>query len=272
VTAVRAERLRIAYGETVIVPDLTLQLQPGAITAIIGPNGSGKSTALRAIARLNPLASGAVYIDGRDVATLRTREIARQLAILPQAPEIPAGVTVWDLVGYGRYPYQGLLGTLRRADIDAMEWALEVTGLTGFRQRPADTLSGGERQRAWIAMALAQQTRVLLLDEPTTFLDIRYQVETLELVRTLNHEQGLTVGWVLHDLNQAAAYSDHVVMLRAGEIYTEGTPAAVMTAESIYEVFGIAANVVPDPVSGCPTCLLYSARQAANRGRGTGDG
>lgn len=256
-TAVAAENLRVAYGETTILPDLSLNLQPGQITAIVGPNGSGKSTALRTLARLQKPNSGTVYVNGRDIANLPTKEIARQMAILPQSPDVPSGVTVWDLAGYGRYPYQGLLGSFSKTDIEAIDWALAVTGLTTFKDRPVDTLSGGERQRAWIAMALAQQTDILLLDEPTTFLDIRYQIDILSLVRTLNREQGITVGWVLHDLNQAAAYSDHIFMLHSGQMYAQGSPTEVMTSAMIRDVFGIDVNVIPDPVSGCPTCLLY---------------
>ncbi len=255
--AVAAENLRVAYGETTILPDLSMNLKSGQVTAIVGPNGSGKSTALRTLARLQKPNGGAVYVNGRDIARLPTKEVARQMAILPQAPETPSGVTVWDLAGYGRFPYQGLLGSFNNDDINAIEWALGVTGLSSFKDRPVDTLSGGERQRAWIAMALAQQTDILLLDEPTTFLDIRYQIDILSLVRTLNREQGITVGWVLHDLNQAAAYSDHIFMLRSGRMHIQGSPNEVMTSETIRDVFGIDVNVIPDPVSGCPTCLLY---------------
>jgi iron complex transport system ATP-binding protein len=256
-TAVTTERLQVSYGPTTIVPDLSISLKESAITAIIGPNGSGKSTVLRTIARLQKPSAGAIYLHGREIATMATKEIARRLAILPQTPEIPAGLTVWDLIGYGRYPYQGLIGSFDKEDHAAMEWALEVTNLGDFKHRSVDTLSGGERQRAWIAMALAQQTGTLLLDEPTTFLDIRYQIEVLNLVRTLNREQGITVGWVLHDLNQAAAFSDHIIMLHSGEVYREGDPNTVMTSESIRDVFGIEVNVIPDPINGCPTCLLY---------------
>lgn len=255
--AVLADTLTIGYGETPVVTDLSLDLQSGRVTAFVGPNGSGKSTILRTLARLLHPARGVVYLDGADIASTSTKQIAQKLAILPQEPDAPAGLTVWDLVGYGRYPYQGFLGTFSREDYDAMEWALEVTSLTGFRDRPVDSLSGGERQRAWIAMALAQQTDVLLLDEPTTFLDIRYQIDTLSLVRDLNETQQITVGWVLHDLNQAAAYSDHIVMLQQGRIAYEGAPAEVMTAQSIRDVFNVDVNVIADPVSGCPTCLLY---------------
>ena len=261
---VAARNLLITYGRSTIVPDLSISLEEGLITAIIGPNGSGKSTVLRTLARLQRPAAGVVLLDGRDVATMATKDVARRLAILPQVPEVPAGVTVWDLVGFGRYPFQGLLGTRSVDDIAAMEWALEVTDLTAYRDRAVDTLSGGERQRAWIAMALAQRTGVLLLDEPTTFLDIRYQIEILSLVRRLNREQGITVGWVLHDLNQAAAYSDRLVLLHDGQIVTQGTPNDVMTADTIRAVFGIDVTVMLDPDSGCPTCLLYARQRSVS--------
>lgn len=256
-TALVTESLKVAYGPSVIVPDLSITLKEGEVTAVVGPNGSGKSTALRAAARLQKPTGGTIYLLGSDIATLPTKEVARRLAILPQSPDIPAGVTVWDLVGYGRYPYQGLLGKFGDDDLEAMEWAIEVTTMEAFRDRAVDTLSGGERQRAWIAMALAQQSRVLLLDEPTTFLDVRYQIEVLSLVRELNQKEGITVGWVLHDLNQAAAFSDHIIMLRSGSVHTEGTPSDVVTPDTIRAVFEIDVSVIPDPISGCPTCLLY---------------
>lgn len=258
-TAVTTEDLRVAYGERVIVPGLSIDLTEGQITAIVGPNGSGKSTALKAIARLLKPSGGAVYLSGKQISELPTKDVARRLAMLPQQPDIPASVTVEDLVGYGRYPYQGLLGRFSTKDREAIDWAIDVTGMVEFRDRPVDTLSGGERQRAWIAMALAQQSSVLLLDEPTTFLDVRYQIEVLSLVRQLNQEQGLTVGWVLHDLNQAAAYSDHIVMMRGGQVFDEGAPETIVTPATIRNVFEIDVSVIPDPVSGCPTCLFYGA-------------
>lgn len=255
--AIASESLRVAYGQSVIVPGLSIAFERGKVTAILGPNGCGKSTVLRTLARLQKRSGGDVYLDGREIATMSGKEIAQRLAILPQSSEIPGGVKVWDLVGYGRYPHQGLFGTFRDHDVAAMEWALEVTELGQFRDRPVDSLSGGERQRAWIAMALAQQTGILFLDEPTTYLDVRYQIEVLSLVRNLNQEQGITVVWVLHDLNQAAAYSDHLIMLRSGQVYAQGHPSEVMTSDTVRDVFGIEVNVIPDPVSGCPTCLLY---------------
>jgi len=253
--AVDAHNLKIAYGDTLIVPDLSLTLYPGEVTALLGPNGSGKSTVLCTLARLLQPNRGAVYLNGRNIAKLPTREIARQLAMLPQSSEVPDGVTVWELIGYGRYPHQNLLGGFSTQDLAAMRWALKVTRLEPLAERVVDTLSGGERQRAWIAMALAQQTQVLLLDEPTTFLDIRHQLDVLSLVRGLNREHGITVGWVLHDLNQAAAYSDCLIMLTGGQVVAAGSPAEVMTASTIQEVFGVEMTVIPHPISGSPTCL-----------------
>jgi iron complex transport system ATP-binding protein len=253
--AINARNLNISYGDRPIVPNLSLSLETGKVTALIGPNGSGKSTVLRTLARLLKPQQGAIYLHGRDIATMPTRTIARQLAMLPQSPDIPAGITVWEAIAYGRYPHRSLFRGLSHNDQAAMDWALEVTGLTSLRDRLMDTLSGGERQRAWIAMALAQETQVLLLDEPTTFLDIRHQIDILALVRTLNRERKITVGWVLHDLNQAAAYSDHILMLRSGELIASGPPAEVMTPENIFAGFGVEMMVIPHPLTGTPTCF-----------------
>ncbi len=254
-TAIDAQNLKIAYSDTLIVADLSLALPLGEVTALLGPNGSGKSTILRSLARLLQPTKGAIYLNGRNIAKMPTKELARQLAMLPQSPDIPPSVSVWELISYGRYPYQSLLGRLSDRDITAMRWALEITNLEPLADRSVDTLSGGERQRAWIAMALAQQTQVLLLDEPTTFLDIRHQLDVLSLVRKLNRDRHLTVGWVLHDLNQAAAYSDRLIMLAQGKVVANGTPEEVMTTATIRKVFGVEMTIVPHPFSGSPTCL-----------------
>lgn len=254
---IEAQNLSIAYHSRLIVPDLSIALQAGEITALLGPNGSGKSTVLRALARLLEPNHGVIYINGRNIIQQSTRELARQLTMLPQSAETPGGITVRDLVAYGRYPHQSLLGGLSQKDWAAIHWALDITGLESLAERVVDTLSGGERQRAWIAMALAQQTQILLLDEPTTFLDIRHQLEILSLVRELNRTHGLTVGWVLHDLNQAAAYSDRLILLSQGQVVTSGTPQEVMTAHTIRRVFGVEMTVIPHPVTGSPTCLPF---------------
>ncbi|XHX79891.1 MAG: ABC transporter ATP-binding protein [Stenomitos frigidus ULC029] len=250
-----ADHLTLLYGEVSIVDNFSIALPRGQITALVGPNGSGKSTILRALARLLQPTEGAVYLNGRNIAQMPTRTVAHQLTLLPQAPEIPAGITVRELIEYGRYPHRGLLGRLSTSDREAIEWALGMTGLESLAERSLDTLSGGERQRAWIALAIAQQTQVLLLDEPTTFLDIRHQLEVLALVRRLNQEREITVGWVLHDLNQAATYSDHLVMLKAGQVVTAGPPSQVMTPETIQAVFGIEVVIVNHPRYGLPVCL-----------------
>lgn len=253
--AIEAHNLKIAYGDRAIVSDLSITLETGKVTALIGPNGSGKSTILRTLARLLQPKTGAVYLNGRNIAKLPAKTLARQLAMLPQSPDIPSGITVWELIGYGRYPHRSLLQGFSPKDKAAMEWALEITGLEPLRDRWVDTLSGGERQRAWIALALAQQTQVLLLDEPTTFLDIRHQLDVLSLVRNLNRDYGITVGWVLHDLNQAIAYSDCAILFRSGEAIAQGSATEVMTPENIFQVFGVQMTVIPHPITGLPTCL-----------------
>ncbi len=249
------DRLHLAYGDRTIVEDLTIDLPRGKVTAIVGPNGCGKSTVLRSLARLLKPSGGAVLLNGADIQRTRTRDLARQLAILPQSPLTPSGITIRELVAYGRFPHQGLLRSLSQDDRDAIAWALDVTKLTDMGEREVDTLSGGERQRAWIAMALAQKTDVLLLDEPTTYLDIHYQMEVLSLVRDLNREHGITVGWVLHDLNQAAAYSDEIVMLKNGAVVCQGHPHTVMTPASIQHVFNIDCCVIQHPLGNVPVCV-----------------
>jgi ABC-type cobalamin/Fe3+-siderophores transport system ATPase subunit len=256
--AIDVSNIKVSYSkddQSAILSDLFVKIPSGKVTAIVGSNGSGKSTLLRTMARLLKPAAGTVYLDGHDIAKLPTKEVARKMAILPQGPEVPPGITVRDLVSYGRHPYQGLMGGMTKEDKQAVDWAIKVTGLERFVDRAVDTLSGGERQRAWIALALAQRTKILLLDEPATFLDIHHELEILTLVQELSRVYGITVGWVLHNLNNAAAYSDHIVMLRSGKIFAEGSPADIMTPPSIREVFGIDVIIIPDPETGNPICL-----------------
>ncbi|HEY4418777.1 MAG TPA: ABC transporter ATP-binding protein [Pseudonocardia sp.] len=248
----RAEQVRLAYGDRTIVDGLDLDVVAGTITAVIGPNGCGKSTLLRALGRLLKPTAGQVVLDGKRIDRVPTREVAKVLGLLPQAPSAPEGLTVADLVARGRHPHQAWYRQWSADDEDAVAQALDWTGIADLAERPVDQLSGGQRQRAWISMALAQGTDLLLLDEPTTFLDLAHQVDVLELVRRLHSEAGRTVVMVLHDLNLAARYADRLVAMREGRIVAAGKPAEVITEELLDEVFGLAARVIPDPVAGTP--------------------
>ncbi|ETX28967.1 ABC transporter ATP-binding protein [Roseivivax isoporae] len=247
--------LRAGYGATPILKDLTLALPPGGISAIVGANACGKSTLLRCLSRLLRPERGQVVLDGRSVRDMPTRDLARRLGLLPQAPIAPDGITVADLVSHGRHPHQGLLSRWTRADDAAVADALAATRTAELAERAVDELSGGQRQRVWIAMALAQETDILLLDEPTTFLDIAHQVEVLDLLVDLNRGRGTTVVMVLHDLNLAARYADHLIALRDGQIRAAGTPAEVLTEEIVQQVFGLSCVVIEDPTSGRPMML-----------------
>jgi iron complex transport system ATP-binding protein len=248
----RAEQVRLGYGDRTIVDGLDLDVVAGTITAVIGPNGCGKSTLLRALGRLLKPTAGQVVLDGKRIDRVPTREVAKVLGLLPQAPSAPEGLTVADLVARGRHPHQAWYRQWSADDEDAVAQALDWTGIADLAERPVDQLSGGQRQRAWISMALAQGTDLLLLDEPTTFLDLAHQVDVLELVRRLHSEAGRTVVMVLHDLNLAARYADRLVAMRDGHIVAAGKPAEVITEELLAEVFGLAARVIPDPVAGTP--------------------
>jgi iron complex transport system ATP-binding protein len=248
----RAEQVRLGYGDRTIVDGLDLDVVAGTITAVIGPNGCGKSTLLRALGRLLKPTAGQVVLDGKRIDRVPTREVAKVLGLLPQAPSAPEGLTVADLVARGRHPHQAWYRQWSADDEDAVAQALHWTGIADLAERPIDQLSGGQRQRAWISMALAQGTDLLLLDEPTTFLDLAHQVDVLELVRRLHSEAGRTVVMVLHDLNLAARYADRLVAMREGRIVAAGKPAEVITEELLEEVFGLAAMVIPDPVAGTP--------------------
>jgi iron complex transport system ATP-binding protein len=248
----RASQLRLAYDDRVVVPDLSLTVPQGRITAIVGANACGKSTLLRALARLLTPRAGSVLLDGRSVHSLPTRAVARSLGILPQAPVAPDGLTVVDLVTRGRSPHQSWWRQWSAADEQAVDDALRATELTDLADRAVDELSGGQRQRAWIAMAIAQETPVLLLDEPTTFLDLAHQIDVLDLVVDLNRREGRTIVMVLHDLNQACRYADHVVAMKSGRIAAQGEPAEVLTAATVEEVFDVRCQVTTDPVSGTP--------------------
>jgi iron complex transport system ATP-binding protein len=248
----RAEGVVLGYGDHVAVDGVDLAVPAGHVTVVVGANASGKSTLLRGLARLLAPRGGAVLLDGRELHRTPTRDVARRLGLLPQAPIAPDGITVGDLVARGRSPYQRWWQQWSADDERAVSEALAATDLTGLAERYVDELSGGQRQRVWLAMALAQETEVLLLDEPTTYLDLAHQVEVLDLVAELNGERGRTVVMVLHDLNAAARYASHVVAMKDGRIVAEGPPADVVTEQVVADVFGLASTVVPCPVSGRP--------------------
>ncbi|MEU5640144.1 ABC transporter ATP-binding protein [Streptomyces milbemycinicus] len=260
-----ARELTLAYEDRTVVDGLDLEIPHGEVTVIVGPNACGKSTLLRALGRLLKPRRGAVLLDGAELSRLPTKRIAQAIGLLPQTPVPPEGITVADLVSRGRQPHQKWWQQWSEDDERAVGEAMERTGTAELAQRPVDELSGGQRQRVWIAMALAQDTDVLLLDEPTTYLDIAHQVEVLDLVRQLNHDRGRTVVAVLHDLNQAARYADHLIAMRGGRIVAEGAPGDIVTAELVREVFGLASVVVPDPVTGDPL-VVPGAPWAADQG------
>jgi iron complex transport system ATP-binding protein len=245
--AARALDAGYATAESLVLQGLNLEVLEGEVVALVGPNGSGKSTLLRALGRVLKPKGGAVLLEGRAMAEWPTREVARRLALLPQAPTLTNDMSVDELVWMGRSPYQGLLGLPTQTDKSAVDWALRETGVDDLAQRRMMSLSGGERQRVWLAMALAQQPQVLLLDEPTTFLDLSHQLEVLELIRYLNAEHGLTVVMVLHDLNQAARYAGRIVVLKDGAVYGEGPPAAILTPDTLREVFAVEGRIIQGP-------------------------
>ncbi|AOZ94715.1 ABC transporter ATP-binding protein [Paenibacillus crassostreae] len=251
-------QLDIAYEHRTIVEDLNIQIPDGQITALVGANGSGKSTILKAMARIMQPKGGSVLLDGKSIHKQSTREVAKQMAILPQNPTAPEGLTVTELVSFGRFPYQKGFGSLKAEDKEMVEWAIEVTGMVDFHDRPIDQLSGGQRQRAWIAMALAQDTDILFLDEPTTFLDMAHQLEVLHLLEHLNRTAKRTIVMVVHDLNHASRYAQHMIAIKHGKAIAAGSPVEVMTAEVLREVFGIEADIVEDPRSGLPLCLPFA--------------
>lgn len=255
-----ASSLCVGYGERLVVDTLDLSVVGGTVTAVIGPNGCGKSTLLRALGRLLPARSGAVLLDGKQIDRMPTREVAQVLGLLPQAPSAPEGLTVADLVARGRHPHQSWYRQWSSSDAAAVDAALAMTGMSDLADRTVDELSGGQRQRAWISMALAQGTDLLLLDEPTTYLDLAHQIDVLDLVQELHSTMGRTIVMVLHDLNLAARYADTIIAMRDGRIVAQGAPVDVLTEALLLDVFGLDARVVEDPVAGTPLVVPVGSR------------
>ena len=254
---IRTNDLKIGYDNTEIVKAVSLVFEENKITTIIGPNGCGKSTLLKAITRIIPHHSGQILLDGEAISKLKTKELAKRMAILPQMTENPAGLTVGELVSYGRFPHQSGFGTLTTEDYDIIDWALSVTNTLEYKYKDVDHLSGGQRQRVWIAMALAQNTDVIFLDEPTTYLDMGHQLEVLNLLKKLNEEQNRTIIMVLHDLNHAARFSHNLIALRNGELIKQGAVEEIMQKDILAKLFDIDAEIVQDPRTNKPVCLTY---------------
>ncbi|RPH29711.1 iron-enterobactin ABC transporter ATP-binding protein [Buttiauxella warmboldiae] len=246
------EQLTLGYGNHVVADGLTVAIPDGKFTAIIGPNGCGKSTLLRTLSRLMKPMQGQVWLDGHEIHRFATKEVARRVGLLAQNSSAPGDISVAELVARGRYPHQPLFSRWREEDKLAVEKALKATNIEELAEQPVDTLSGGQRQRAWIAMVLAQETSILLLDEPTTWLDISHQIDLLELLRDLNQKQGFTLAAVLHDLNQACRYATHLIALRDGKIIAEGAPTEIVTPELIEAIYGLRCMIIEDPVAHTP--------------------
>ena len=261
----RAEAVELGYDKRTVIGELSAAIPDGSFTVIVGPNACGKSTLLRALARMLKPRAGRVLLDGETITSRSSKEVARELGLLPQSPIAPDGISVADLVARGRYPHQKLLRQWSSEDERAVAAAMAATNVETLSERIVDELSGGQRQRVWLAMALAQETPILLLDEPTTYLDIAHQVEVMDLLADLHEAGGRTLVAVLHDLNHAARYATHLVAMRAGAVVAQGPPAQVVTAELVEEVFGLRARVVPDPETGTPLVVPMARSRRAGR-------
>ncbi|MFG5720138.1 ABC transporter ATP-binding protein [Streptomyces murinus] len=265
VNRLSAEHVTLAYDQRVIAEQLSVEIPDHSFTVIVGPNACGKSTLLRALSRMLKPSQGKVLLDGQAIGSLPAKQVARTLGLLPQSAVAPEGITVADLVGRGRYPHQGLLRQWSTEDERVVQESMRQTGVAELAERYVDELSGGQRQRVWIAMALAQQTPLLLLDEPTTYLDIQHQIDVLDLCAELHETQGRTLVAVLHDLNHAARYATHLIALRGGEVIAEGAPNDIVTAELVERVFGLKCQVIEDPETGTPLVVPAARRARAQR-------
>ncbi|TCP69909.1 iron complex transport system ATP-binding protein [Baia soyae] len=266
--ALETSQLKLAYGERVIIDGLDVEIPKGKITVLIGCNGCGKSTLLRSMARLLKPKTGTILLEGQAISKMATKEIAKQLAILPQGPVAPEGLTVLQLVKQGRFPYQSMLRQWSTEDEELVNKALHATGLDELRDQDVDSLSGGQRQRAWIAMTLAQNPDILLLDEPTTYLDLTHQVEVLDLLFTLNRQENRTILMVLHDLNLACRYADHLIAVKRGAIYAQGSPEDIMTPSLVRDVFQMDCKIISDPIFGTPLLIPHGKGRSVVRKEG----
>ncbi|TCL56861.1 iron complex transport system ATP-binding protein [Kineothrix alysoides] len=255
---IEIKNLQAAYEDRIIIPDASLVIPKGKVTMLIGPNGCGKSTLLKSIARTIPAKRGSIYLHGEDIRRMPPKSLAKKMAVLPQSPLVPEGIQVKELVAYGRFPYQKPLSGLKRADHEIIRWAMEKTGVLELEERRVEELSGGQRQRVWISLALAQKTGVLLLDEPTTYLDMAHQLEILELLRKLNHEEKTTIVMVIHELNHASKFADHIIGMKQGHILFEGTPKEVIHVENLRKLYEIEAVLMENKDKGYPICMDYS--------------
>ena len=254
------KNLSVKYGEKLALDRVNIKVKRGQVVSIIGPNGSGKSTLIKAISRTVKHSSGEIYFQEKDILKIKNKIIAQEVAVLPQIKRCPKDLTVENLVSFGRYPHLGLGKKLNSRDKEIVSWAIESTGLKDYSGRLLYSLSGGERQRAWIAMALAQEPNTLILDEPTTYLDISYQIEVLELIRELNKSLGLTVVMVLHDLNQAARYSDEIYVLKDGQVRHQGDPKSTIDSLLLKEIFRIDAHIYEDEINDCPYFIPHKIK------------
>ncbi|ADZ84904.1 ABC transporter ATP-binding protein [Cellulosilyticum lentocellum] len=256
--AIEVSKLQVAYEHKLIIANMNLKIPMGKITMIIGANGCGKSTLLKTIARIISPKKGEIKLNGINIQKQAPKEIAKKMAVLPQSPIVPSGLLVKELVSYGRFPYQNAMGGMKQEDVEKVNWAMEVTGVLEFANRSVDSLSGGQRQRAWIAMALAQETEILVLDEPTTYLDMAHQLEILELLQTLNKQQNRTIVMVLHELNNATKFADYIIGVKEGQIVFEGKPLEVITKENLFELYGIEATLQLDAAKQYPICVDFN--------------
>lgn len=255
---IEIKNLQAAYENQVVIPCANLEIPEGKITMLIGKNGCGKSTLLKSIGRILPVKRGEILLDGKDMRRLSRKTVARKIAVLPQSPMVPEGISVKDLVSYGRFPHLRPMSGLRKQDYEIIDWAMCKTGVQDLKERKVEELSGGQRQRVWMALALAQETKILLLDEPTTYLDMAHQLEILELLQKLNREDRRTIVAVIHEINHATKFADHIVGLKRGEILFEGSPQQVIQVENLRRLYEIEAVLVEDKAKGYPVCMDYS--------------